>query len=146
MKHLLVLLAAILVLSWAAPEDSAGILVLCVIPILGAHWVMEQYRRVPHLPDDDSVIRAKEREERWASYASAGTVTRNAIPAEMRWEIFRRDGFMCRYCGETDEPLELDHIIPVSQGGQDTHDNLVTACRTCNRNKGGRRPSEWRKN
>lgn len=68
---------------------------------------------------------------------------RQPIPAELRWEVFRRDGFRCRYCGGDDEPLELDHIIPHSRGGQDTYDNLVAACTTCNRSKGARTPSEW---
>jgi 5-methylcytosine-specific restriction endonuclease McrA len=38
--------------------------------------------------------------------------------------------------------MEIDHIIPVSQGGDSTLDNLVTACRRCNRKKAARTPEE----
>jgi len=53
--------------------------------------------------------------------------------------IFARDGNRCAYCGST--PLEdgakltLDHIVPYSQGGDHTADNLVTACDSCNASK-----------
>ncbi len=38
--------------------------------------------------------------------------------------------------------MEVDHVIPVSKGGQSTLNNLVTACRDCNRKKGSRMPKE----
>lgn len=57
-----------------------------------------------------------------------------------RFEIFKRDKFTCQYCGK--EPpavlLELDHVIPVSQGGTDDDINLITSCFECNRGKGGK--------
>ncbi len=40
----------------------------------------------------------------------------------------------CVYCGSKDN-LEIDHIIPISQGGKGTDDNLVSACRDCNTSK-----------
>lgn len=54
----------------------------------------------------------------------------------------RRDSFRCAYCGRSDVPLTLDHIIPKSQGGKDTWENLITACTYCNNKKGDRTPSE----
>ena len=55
----------------------------------------------------------------------------------LRWEILKRDAFTCQYCGRSapDVKLEVDHIIPVSEGGTDTKDNLITACYSCNRGK-----------
>jgi 5-methylcytosine-specific restriction endonuclease McrA len=50
-------------------------------------------------------------------------------------EVFRRDNYTCRYCGRIGGKLEADHIIPFSKGGSDELDNLVTSCRTCNRQK-----------
>ena len=48
--------------------------------------------------------------------------------------------FRCGYCGVTETEsgghLEIDHFFPQSRGGQDTLDNLVYACRTCNSFKG----------
>ena len=49
--------------------------------------------------------------------------------------IYKRDGNKCQYCGTTKD-LSLDHVHPRSRGGQDTWENLVTACRTCNTAKG----------
>ena len=55
----------------------------------------------------------------------------------MRFEVLKRDGFQCRYCGARapDVMLEVDHIDPVSLGGSDDFLNLTTACQDCNRGK-----------
>src|SRR6476659_2244402 len=58
--------------------------------------------------------------------------------------IFARDNNQCQYCGRkfpTTE-LSLDHVVPRSQGGQSTWDNIVCACVGCNVKKGGRTPRE----
>jgi 5-methylcytosine-specific restriction endonuclease McrA len=63
-----------------------------------------------------------------------------------RRNIFARDNNQCQYCGKkypTSE-LSLDHIIPRSQGGQSTWDNVVCSCVSCNVRKGGRTPREAR--
>jgi len=53
-----------------------------------------------------------------------------------RENIYRRDGFECVYCGEGRKKLlTLDHVIPKSKGGEDSWENLVTACKTCNNEK-----------
>lgn len=57
-------------------------------------------------------------------------------------EIFRRDRFICQYCGEHSATLTIDHVIPRHRGGRHTWENLVTACPTCNRRKGGHTPQE----
>lgn len=67
---------------------------------------------------------------------------RTPIDPQLRWAIYKRDGYACAYCGGDDQ-LELDHIQPVSQGGEDTWENLVTSCRTCNASKGARTPGQW---
>jgi len=45
--------------------------------------------------------------------------------------IYKRDNNRCQYCGAT-RSLTIDHVIPRSKGGQDTWDNLVLACSSCN--------------
>ena len=57
-------------------------------------------------------------------------------------EIFRRDKFVCQYCGERSPVLTIDHVLPRHRGGRHTWENLVAACPTCNRRKGGRTPQE----
>ena len=54
--------------------------------------------------------------------------------------LFRRDQGTCLYCGKDFLDIELtrDHVIPVSKGGLDDWDNVVSACRRCNHFKGNR--------
>jgi len=61
----------------------------------------------------------------------------NSVPALTNKELFRRDHFMCAYCGKIFKDLKLtrDHIIPRSKGGADKWMNVVTACGKCNRKK-----------
>jgi 5-methylcytosine-specific restriction endonuclease McrA len=61
-----------------------------------------------------------------------------------RRNIFARDNNQCQYCGKkfpTSE-LSLDHIVPRSQGGLTTWENIVCSCVACNVRKGGRTPRE----
>lgn len=60
-----------------------------------------------------------------------------AISKKVRFEVFKRDGFRCGYCGQSPPSviLELDHIDPKSKGGQDEINNYLTACFDCNRGK-----------
>lgn len=62
----------------------------------------------------------------------------------IRLRIFKRDGWACTYCGTSAEPLECDHIVPISRGGSNDDSNLTTACRRCNRSKRAKLLSEWR--
>ena len=66
---------------------------------------------------------------------------RQAISKKTRFDVFKRDGFKCAYCGATPSEsvvLEVDHIHPVADGGTNEINNLVTACWDCNRGKGPR--------
>jgi 5-methylcytosine-specific restriction endonuclease McrA len=63
-----------------------------------------------------------------------------------RRNLFARDRNRCQYCGHLfpSSELSLDHVIPRSQGGPDTWENLVCACVKCNSRKGGRTPDQAR--
>lgn len=66
---------------------------------------------------------------------------RTAGPA-LRFQVLRRDGFRCQYCGTSAAAgavLHVDHIVPFSAGGDTTESNLRTACRNCNLGKGAGR-------
>ena len=58
--------------------------------------------------------------------------------------LFRRDNYLCMYCGQQFPMSRLtrDHIVPRVQGGRDCWTNVVTACQRCNHFKGGRTPEE----
>jgi 5-methylcytosine-specific restriction endonuclease McrA len=57
-------------------------------------------------------------------------------------EVLRRDDYTCQYCGRKSRQLTIDHVIPRRLGGAHTWENLVAACPTCNRQKGGKLPEE----
>ena len=61
-----------------------------------------------------------------------------------RRNIFARDNNQCQYCGKRFalSELSLDHIVPRSQGGGSSWENVVCACIDCNVRKGGRTPKQ----
>lgn len=61
-----------------------------------------------------------------------------------RRNLFARDQNRCQYCGRRHPPSELsiDHVVPRSQGGGTSWENLVCACTRCNVRKGGRTPQQ----
>ena len=63
----------------------------------------------------------------------------------LRWVVLRRDNYACQYCGQKAPNiiLEVDHIMPVCEGGTDDLDNLVTSCTACNIGKEAERQTEW---
>ena len=65
-------------------------------------------------------------------------------PAFTRFNVFLRDEWHCQYCGckEKTADLTFDHVIPKSRGGRTSWTNIVTACRTCNTDKGHKLPKE----
>lgn len=73
-------------------------------------------------------------------------MARKALGKRLRFEIFKRDGFRCIYCGATPQnmPLHIDHVEPVASGGTNDPSNLVTACGACNGGKSAVRLTESR--
>jgi hypothetical protein len=69
---------------------------------------------------------------------------RKALSKKIRFEVFKRDSFICQYCGQSapDTVLHVDHIEPVSKGGDNSIMNLVTSCIDCNQGKGARKLSD----
>jgi len=55
--------------------------------------------------------------------------------------LFTRDNHYCKYCG-AEENLTRDHVVPLSRGGKDVWENVVTSCTKCNNRKGDRTPEE----
>lgn len=67
-------------------------------------------------------------------------MARKSLSKKTRFEVFKRDGFRCMYCGAHPPAaiLHVDHIDPVAKGGGNDIDNLVTACQPCNAGKSDR--------
>lgn len=75
------------------------------------------------------------------------------IPRRLRRRVtntilFARDNYRCQYCGvhrddlNRRESLTRDHVKPLSRGGENDWENVVTACTRCNARKGSRLPME----
>ena len=62
------------------------------------------------------------------------------IPKSVRVSVLHRDKYKCVFCGRSSQKVELqiDHIIPFSQGGSNKLDNLQTLCIDCNQGKSDR--------
>ena len=79
--------------------------------------------------------------------ASDGSVKlSDFVPPLVNSYLFRRDQFLCMYCGGefTVDNLSRDHILPVSRSGTDNWTNVVTACKRCNHRKANQTPEEAR--
>ncbi|MDD5453975.1 MAG: HNH endonuclease [Candidatus Ratteibacteria bacterium] len=72
-----------------------------------------------------------------SKYTSLIKTHRAKLSQRLRFKLLRRDGFRCQYCGRTADQttLEIDHIVPLSLGGSDNTDNMITSCTDCNQGK-----------
>jgi hypothetical protein len=102
---LLVVRLAVLLVIWTF--RITAMIVIAVFGLLAALWAKRS--RVPN--------------------------ARQPMAQDIRWLVFRRDGYACVWCGSVTD-LTVDHIHPVALGGTNELSNLQTLCRTCNSRKG----------
>lgn len=69
--------------------------------------------------------------------------TQRVIENRVSWAVFKRDHYHCRYCGKDGVPLTVDHLICWEDGGPSIEDNLVAACRLCNKARGDTEYAAW---
>lgn len=67
------------------------------------------------------------------------------ISQGVSWRVFKRDGYACRYCGNDDVPLTVDHLVLWEKGGPSIEENLVAADKRCNRTRGNLPYEVWLK-
>lgn len=64
---------------------------------------------------------------------------RRNVSAALQQQVRTRANYLCEYCHTSEQwqyvQFTIDHILPISQGGTDTLDNLALACFYCNRRK-----------
>ncbi|MGL6075919.1 MAG: HNH endonuclease [Fimbriiglobus sp.] len=105
-----------------------------------------EYRSKNFIQEEDDWVRTPSsmiQAPRVIRLLSYDKVPRQVVKFNRR-NIFARDNNQCQYCGKkfiTSE-LSLDHVIPRSQGGATTWENIVCACVDCNVRKGGRTPRQ----
>ncbi len=69
--------------------------------------------------------------------------TQRQIDTYLQWAAFQRDEYHCRYCWRTGLPLTVDHIDLWEEGGATVLENLISACRPCNKDRGRIHYEEW---
>ncbi len=62
---------------------------------------------------------------------------------EVKEYLLDKWGRKCAYCGKTNIPVEVEHIVPTSRGGTDRVSNLTISCRKCNLKKGNQTAEEF---
>ena len=77
------------------------------------------------------------------SGASSGTTapaarSSRSIPQDVKIAVAVRDGGLCQHCGTSAGPMQYDHIIPYSMGGDNSVKNIQLLCHRCNRAKSNR--------
>ena len=79
-----------------------------------------------------------------ATYGNNPKLHRSYTPPLNNLALFKRDAFLCMYCGNyfRRRCLSRDHVVPLHLGGEDVWNNVVTACRSCNNAKAGRTPEQ----
>lgn len=79
-----------------------------------------------------------------ATYGSNKSLHQAYVPPLNNPALFRRDANLCLYCGtkHLNRDLSRDHVTPLSRGGVDEWNNVVTACKRCNNHKAGRTPEQ----
>jgi len=107
---------------------------------------VSEFRSANFREEDDDWVRTAHSEiqaPRVIRLLSYDRVPRQTVKFNRR-NIFARDGNQCQYCGKkfTTSELSLDHVLPRSQNGKTTWDNIVCACVECNVRKGGRTPRQ----
>lgn len=88
----------------------------------------------------------KENPEKHRAVCQRRRAMKQSLPAtltEAQWEeIKEKYGSKCAYCGK-ELPLEQEHFIPVSKGGEYSRRNIIPACHSCNSSKNGKGFLEW---
>lgn len=76
----------------------------------------------------------------YGQIAKGSSKNKRKLSSKLRFAVLERDDFRCFYCGKTGEEtkLHVDHKISVANGGDDSLENLITACAECNLGKGSR--------
>ena len=98
---------------------------------------MREYERRYHKQNPQIAKAANHRRK-----ARKSNTTENIFTEQDRRDLIQEYEGRCAYCSTKVIYLEMDHIIPLSQGGQHTKSNIVPACFNCNRSKGKKTPEQ----
>jgi 5-methylcytosine-specific restriction endonuclease McrA len=73
------------------------------------------------------------------SVATAPAARRSrSIPQDVKIAVAVRDEGLCQHCGTSAGPMQYDHVVPYSMGGDNSVENIQLLCRRCNAAKSNR--------
>ncbi|HEX7326717.1 MAG TPA: HNH endonuclease [Rhodanobacteraceae bacterium] len=129
------------ILDWISWQDAACLYVRDAVawtlgdPCLTIHGGYRQDSGCQSLLHVHPIIASR-------GHCHAGAV--DPSPSLSNAALFARDRYLCLYCGRRCSRNELtrDHVMPLSHGGLDIWENVVSACLACNLQKGGRTPQQ----
>jgi len=78
-----------------------------------------------------------QKRRKWSRQNGNNTLT--AIECE---NLIKQHSY-CEYCNIKNVPFVIEHIVPLSKGGQNCLSNVTIACYPCNLSKGNKLLSEW---
>jgi hypothetical protein len=76
-------------------------------------------------------------------YKAIARKSQRTIEQGVSWNVYRRDRVRCRYCGNDQVPLTVDHVVLWEEGGPSIEANLVACCRKCNKKRGNMQYKDW---
>jgi 5-methylcytosine-specific restriction endonuclease McrA len=129
------------VLDWINWQDASCLYVRDAVawtlgdPCLHVHGAISRATGLPSGLDLHPII---------ASRGHARSRAINPTPNLTNPALFARDAQLCLYCGQqfSRPHLTRDHVLPLSKGGLDTWENVVSACFQCNSRKSNRTPQQ----
>ncbi|MEO8460773.1 MAG: HNH endonuclease [Dokdonella sp.] len=129
------------IMDWISWQDAVGLYVREVVawtlgdPCLTIHGGTNRHSGEQSLIHLHPIVAS-------TGHARGGSI--DPAPALTNAALFSRDRMVCLYCGNHYHRGDLtrDHVLPLSKGGRDHWENVVTACLHCNVRKGNRTPQQ----
>jgi len=131
-------------LEWIGYQDAARLISLNQVSYALGRVVYRIHGGINAITGTQSVIDVNAIIAHQGRHPHSHLFSNSYTPPLSNQALFRRDQSLCLYCGMQfpNALLSRDHVNPLSQGGQDTWGNVVTACKRCNNYKAGRTPEQ----
>ena len=111
------------------------------IPNWGKHQTLDKIeKKTAYMKEYMRDYREKQKEK-----IESKSLCQNGLSIDEWYEVLKYFNHKCAYCGENNDSLEQEHIIPVNKGGTYCIGNIIPACRHCNSSKGKKDFGKWYK-
>ncbi|MFC1689749.1 HNH endonuclease [Pseudomonadota bacterium] len=131
-------------LEWIGYQDAVRLISLGQVSYSLGRTVYRIHGGINALTGNQSIVDVNAIIASYGRHPHTHLFSESYTPPLSNKALFRRDQSLCLYCGEQfpNALLSRDHVNPLSQGGQDSWVNVVTACKRCNNHKAGRTPEQ----